>query len=50
MTSKSMSKIGNDLREKFTRTSSVFKNQSISTQTSVNYTMLSPMSVNNLNR
>jgi len=47
---KSMSKISNEIKEKFIRTSSVLKNQSISTQTSVNYTMLSPMSVQNLNR
>lgn len=49
MTNKSISKIGNEIKEKFIRTSSVLRNQSISTQTSVNYTILSPMSMHNLN-
>lgn len=44
---KPRSKIGSDKKEKFSRSSS--KNASISTQTSVNYTNLSPMSAANLN-
>lgn len=41
------SKVGTEKKDKFVRSSS--KNQSTSTQTSVNYTILSPMSVHNLN-
>jgi hypothetical protein len=46
-TNKLRSKIESDKKEKFSRSGS--KNASISTQTSVNYTILSPMSVANLN-